>query len=177
MTKTFLGYSTEGLTEEDVLWLEEERKNAICTGAGKFGMPGIIKNLEDMHIVNDQTTRLFLARVSKWLSNKPESYHPKVSEFIERYKDKEAPVNTVTDMLEERGARYGDFCGHAKITMDLKRAMHASKNWADLSDDKKECLDMVAHKIGRILNGDPEYLDSWQDCIGYLTLITNKLKG
>ena len=40
----------------------------------------------------------------------------------------------------------------------------------------KESLEMVAHKIGRILNGDPFYHDSWHDCIGYLRLIEKRLE-
>jgi len=40
-----------------------------------------------------------------------------------------------------------------------------------LSDDKKEALEMTAHKIGRILNGDAEYKDSWLNIIGYIRLV------
>jgi hypothetical protein len=50
-----------------------------------------------------------------------------------------------------------------------------SPNWENLTDDKKESLEMIAHKIGRILNGDPEYKDSWHDIIGYTTLIESTL--
>lgn len=78
--------------------------------------------------------------------------------------------------LEERGNNYGDFSGHAMITQNIKRAMHDSKNWRNLSEDKKECLEMVAHKIGRILNGDPDYHDSWFDAVGYLTLVERQLR-
>ena len=48
-------------------------------------------------------------------------------------------------------------------------------NWKELSDDKIEALDMCAHKIGRILNGDPSYKDSWTDIIGYAKLVENSL--
>ena len=34
---------------------------------------------------------------------------------------------------------------------------------------------MIAHKIGRILNGDPNYLDSWIDIVGYAQLIVDRL--
>lgn len=80
----------------------------------------------------------------------------------------------IDDTLKERGNRYGEFDSHAKITQDLKRAMNCPK-WNDLPDDMKECLEMVAHKIGRILNGDPYYKDSWHDIIGYVRLIEEKL--
>lgn len=83
----------------------------------------------------------------------------------------------VDQTLEQRGARYGDFGGHAKITQSIKCAMRDSPNWQRLSDDKKEALEMVAHKIGRILNGDPEYQDSWHDIIGYTRLVEQTLEG
>lgn len=81
----------------------------------------------------------------------------------------------IDKILEERGKRYGAFTGHAQITQDLKRTMRATDKWNTLSDDKQECLDMIAHKIGRILNGDPNYKDSWTDIIGYTKLVEDTL--
>lgn len=83
--------------------------------------------------------------------------------------------NDVDMTLAERGARYGDFEGHAHITQELKGTMHASPNWPHLKPDQKEALEMAAHKIGRILNGDPNYIDSWHDIIGYTRLVENRL--
>jgi len=81
----------------------------------------------------------------------------------------------VSNTLEERGSRYGDFPTHATITQNIKRAMVESPNWNFLPDEMKESLEMIAHKIGRILNGDPTYADSWHDISGYATLIENEL--
>lgn len=83
--------------------------------------------------------------------------------------------NSIENTLQERGTRYGEFPEHARITQNIKRAMADSPNWQQLSDDKKECLEVVAHKLGRILNGDPEYKDSWHDIIGYTKLVENTL--
>jgi len=77
--------------------------------------------------------------------------------------------------LAERGRRYGAFPEHARITQAIKRAMQDSPNWAGLSDDKKEALEMVAHKVGRILNGDPEHQDSWHDIVGYTKLVEDEI--
>lgn len=82
---------------------------------------------------------------------------------------------SIDTTLAERGKRYGSFDEHARITQALKRAMIDSPNWSALSDDKKESLEMLAHKVGRILNGDPEYHDSWHDIIGYTKLVADKL--
>lgn len=83
----------------------------------------------------------------------------------------------INNILEERGSRYGDFKSHSTITQNIKRAMSCSINWNNLNDSQKEALEMVAHKIGRILNGDPYYLDSWQDIVGYIQLVINELEA
>ncbi len=80
-------------------------------------------------------------------------------------------------VLNERGARYGAFNGHASTTQNLKRAMHTTAGWARLNDSQKEALEMLQHKIGRILNGDPAYLDSWVDIVGYTQLVVNELES
>lgn len=86
-------------------------------------------------------------------------------------------MSTVDKTLEERGNRYGEFDLHAKITQNIKRAMADSDNWATLPDDMKEALEMIAHKVGRILNGDPNYHDSWHDIIGYTRLVEQRLSA
>jgi hypothetical protein len=42
---------------------------------------------------------------------------------------------------------------------------------------QQEALDMIQHKIGRILNGDPDYVDNWDDIAGYSQLISKILRG
>ena len=79
-------------------------------------------------------------------------------------------------VLEERGKKYGSFEGHATITQNLKIAMRNSKNWFGLNADMTEALEMIQHKIGRILNGDPNYADSWVDIAGYATLVAERLE-
>lgn len=81
----------------------------------------------------------------------------------------------ITEVLEERGKRYGEFSEHARITQDIKQVMYLTDNWGSLTPAMKEALEMVAHKIGRILNGDPTYKDSWTDIIGYAKLVEDKL--
>ena len=34
---------------------------------------------------------------------------------------------------------------------------------------------MIFHKIGRIVNGDPNYADSWHDIAGYAKLVEDRL--
>jgi len=79
--------------------------------------------------------------------------------------------------LQERGARYGDFTDHAKISQDLKRVMMAAPGWQRLSPDKREALELIQHKVARILNGDPEYDDNWRDICGYSKLARDRVKS
>jgi hypothetical protein len=85
-------------------------------------------------------------------------------------------MSDIENTLAERGNRYGDFEGHARITQSLKLTMHCSPKWPYIAADMREALEMVAHKIGRILNGDPNYIDSWHDIIGYVRLVEQRLE-
>ena len=89
--------------------------------------------------------------------------------------DSEKDIHTI---LDERGARYGSFDGHAIITQKLKSyfCIH-SKSYSLLSYSQKEAIDMIFHKIGRIGNGDPNYLDSWVDIVGYAQLVVDELRS
>lgn len=81
----------------------------------------------------------------------------------------------IDNILAERGKRYGDFIDHAAISQHLKHSM-ACPGWYELSCDQKEALEMIAHKIARILNGDPNYADSWVDIAGYAKLVADRLE-
>jgi hypothetical protein len=86
-------------------------------------------------------------------------------------------MSNIDATLDDRGTRYGHFSDHALITQNLKRVMQMGIRWNDLAADQKEALEMVAHKIGRILNGDPNYIDSWHDIIGYTRLVEQRLEA
>jgi Domain of unknown function (DUF6378) len=86
-------------------------------------------------------------------------------------------MTSLDTTLAERGARYGAFTSHAEITQNLKTIMRATHRWQALQPDQIEALEMVAHKIGRILNGDPDYIDSWLDIAGYARLVADRLEG
>jgi hypothetical protein len=86
---------------------------------------------------------------------------------------------SVSNTLEERGSRYGDFMGHAQITQQLKNAISIAlyNRKKELPADQQEALDMICHKIGRIINGDHNYADSWHDIAGYASLVDKRLNG
>lgn len=85
-------------------------------------------------------------------------------------------MNDINIVLTERGNRYGSFIGHSQISQRIKNAIVSGESWEGMTDSQKEALDMIAHKIARIVNGDPNYDDSWVDIIGYAQLVVNELR-
>ena len=81
----------------------------------------------------------------------------------------------IVKTLADRGSRYGTFAEQANVTGNIKRAMATGRNWANLSDDQKEALEMIALKCARILTGDPNFHDSWHDIVGYAKLVADRL--
>lgn len=81
----------------------------------------------------------------------------------------------IKETLEQRGNRYGQFKYHARIAQALKEEMWMAPGWSALSDDQKEALEMIQHKVARILNGDPNYIDNWHDIQGYALLVEQRL--
>lgn len=81
----------------------------------------------------------------------------------------------IDDTLAERGARYGAFADHAVIAQGIQDAMRAPPGWARLAPDQKQALTVIADKIARMLNGDPNYTDNWHDIIGYSKLVETRL--
>ena len=88
-----------------------------------------------------------------------------------------APAEGIDKVLAERGLRYGTFLKRAIIAQRLKAVMNDTPNWIALNDDMVEALEMIAHKISRILGGDPAYADSWVDIAGYAQVVAEWLDG
>lgn len=87
------------------------------------------------------------------------------------------PSENIDATVEERGNRYGAFKDGADIMQELKSVMRSTPNWSKLIPSQREALEMIQHKVGRILNGDPNYTDSWHDIKGYAHLIEEELNG
>ncbi len=84
---------------------------------------------------------------------------------------------TVIDTLAERGSRYGEFKDQAVYAQGFAEIAAKSPNWPTMAPDQREGLSIIFNKIGRILNGDPDYSDSWHDIAGYATLVDKRLKA
>jgi hypothetical protein len=70
-------------------------------------------------------------------------------------------------MLQDRRVTHGDFTDHARITQGLKAIVRCEDSWFALNSCQRESVEMILHKIGRILAGDPNFKDHWDDIAGY----------
>lgn len=85
-------------------------------------------------------------------------------------------MSEVNETLEVRETTYGSYLNVALYAQMIKGDLRHMKNWNELPPHMRESLDMIANKIGRIMNGDPYYKDSWHDIAGYATLVANTLE-
>lgn len=83
----------------------------------------------------------------------------------------------IEQTLNQRAQRYGRFEDQACISQYLKNFMRDTDGWQRMDDDQKEALEMIQHKVARLLNGDPDYHDTWHDIAGYAKLVADRLNG
>lgn len=84
---------------------------------------------------------------------------------------------SVKQVLAERGVKYGAFIGVADVAQQLKAVVKEMLDMRDktLLHDQQEALDMIFHKVARIVNGDSNYVDNWIDIAGYAQLVADRL--
>jgi hypothetical protein len=89
------------------------------------------------------------------------------------------PDFSVNSVLDTRAANYGTFKDGAALMQSLKRSLaeHAARHNKAFADDQWEALEMIVHKMGRIVNGNPDVVDHWVDIAGYATLVADRLQG
>jgi hypothetical protein len=80
------------------------------------------------------------------------------------------------DILSEREPTHGRFQESAELAQNLKYRMAEAPNWGILLSDQRQALEMIATKISRILCGDRNLVDSWEDIAGYAILVADRLR-
>lgn len=82
----------------------------------------------------------------------------------------------IEDTLELRGNVYGKYETLAVTAQQLKDIVRMGANYDSLSLPMKESVDMICHKIARIVNGgQPQEIDHWHDIAGYAKLVEDML--
>jgi len=80
------------------------------------------------------------------------------------------------EILDARGEQYGDFTTQGEIAQGLKQYVRGCAGWSRLNAHQRESLEMIMHKVSRILNGNPDHMDSWVDIAGYAQLVADRVK-
>ena len=79
-------------------------------------------------------------------------------------------------VLAEREATHGNFAATALIAQRFKDVSKNTPNWnSNLTDVQRESLELIFTKVARILSGDPNHADVWDDIEGYARLAREQL--
>lgn len=157
-------------------YLRNNPDTSVAKVAGKFGM-----SLSQVYSIRKRVR----AEDAPPLWNPPELLPvPEIDEahlFTKEEADLMcAPQTTdVDDVLNDRAKDYGKFIEGAEIMQMLKRLVHnyIEQRGTPLAFDQREAIDMIIHKLGRIINGNPDKVDHWTDIAGYAKLVADRLEG
>ena len=79
---------------------------------------------------------------------------------------------TPAAIIEARAKTHGDYKLQAKLAQDLKARIR--QEGGNLSPQQQEALEMICVKIARIVCGNPNEPDHYQDIAGYALLAMPK---
>jgi hypothetical protein len=111
------------------------------------------------------------------------------AEILEPQTAPETP-DAIKAVLNERGARYGDFSNHARLAQRLIRSLtlfsYPIDNgpeyppsimvpWDNMPAVNRQALTVICDKLARIMSGDCNYADNWVDIQGYARLVEERL--
>jgi hypothetical protein len=87
-------------------------------------------------------------------------------------------MSNLNAILKDRKNTHGPFRQYAKAAQTLKKAISGYEPGpGHLSSVQREGLDMICGKIARIVTGDPDHVDHWEDIAGYATRVAEDLRG
>lgn len=69
-----------------------------------------------------------------------------------------------------RGPVHGNFAEGAGITQSIMDMLSKASSWPRMNAAQKESVHMVIHKVHRIVTGNPNHQDHWDDIAGYAHL-------
>jgi hypothetical protein len=95
----------------------------------------------------------------------------------ERLVPRPIPVDATATVIANRQGTHGVFKNNSVYMQNAKDLMRAQPNWSRMDEYQREALDMLQHKIGRILHGDPNFTDHWIDCSGYCDRVVKTING
>jgi hypothetical protein len=138
----------------------------------KMSMSNVYKLKASANSIKATAQKTKPARLLPEIPPEPKTSWQKIVKEVEE-------TANVDKTLDARAEMYGKFKDGASLMQAVKRelAAHAAKHGKTFADDQWEALEMIVHKMGRIVNGDPDVVDHWVDIAGYATLISDRLEG
>ena len=81
-------------------------------------------------------------------------------------------TDATQELLAERAKTHGSFRVHAMTTQGLKKVINVvdRDKFDSLKPEHQEAIHMILHKIGRVIAGNPNFHDHWDDIAGYAKL-------
>lgn len=86
------------------------------------------------------------------------------------------PSPTVEGILEERSTTHGSFADNARISQTLKSTIYSTRTYDKMSDIQREAIEMICLKMSRIVSGNPNEVDHWNDIAGYAKLAAKAIE-
>lgn len=80
-------------------------------------------------------------------------------------------MTDINALVADRKKTHGKYDDHARIAQRLKAVITDELIYMQrvdkLSHTQRESIEMILHKIGRIVAGDASFADHWDDIAGY----------
>ena len=86
------------------------------------------------------------------------------------------PPSGTSALITERQNTHGVFRENTMFMQEVKDIMRSQPKWSKMEPYQREGLDMIIHKIGRALHGDPNFKDTWDDISGYAQRVAGYLR-
>jgi hypothetical protein len=78
-------------------------------------------------------------------------------------------------ILEEREVTHGDFEMKSIWIQEIMENLVGLDSWENMSADQRESIHMILVKLSRIIYGNYDHVDHWDDIAGYATLVSERL--
>jgi hypothetical protein len=83
--------------------------------------------------------------------------------------------DNITELVKTKAKTHGDFSVMAGLAQGLKSMIRLCPTHKQLNDVQSEAVDMILHKIGRLVAGDPNAREHWEDIAGYSKLVLDRI--
>jgi hypothetical protein len=78
-------------------------------------------------------------------------------------------------LIEARHSTHGDYSCVAELDQALKDVLRNHVGWDRLTPGQALAIEMIVHKIARIMCGKPDFRDHWLDVCGYVQCVLDRL--